>query len=324
MVDSLDLKSSGIYSRGGSSPPEATRFLMNKKKLNIIQNQNILITGGLGFVGSVLAEHLSKKNKITIIDNLFTGKLKNKSNNKNITYIISETSKINKISKIQKVKFQYIFHLGEYSRVEQSYDDIEKVVEFNTKPFFEILKFAKKNDSKFIYSGSSTRFASYTNSIDLSPYAWSKISNINLLKLFSKWYGFNYAITYFYNVYGDREIVNGKYATVIAKFIKMKKNKIDKLTITYPGTQKRNFTHVNDVISALELIALYGKGDGYGIGNNKSYSIIEIARLLKMKYEIGPKKLGNRMAGTLKTNKTKKLGWDCKFDLKDYLKNKII
>ena len=145
-----------------------------RKLIKFIQNENILITGGLGFVGSVLAEHLSKKNKITVIDNLFTGRLKNKSNNKNITYIISETSKINKISKIKKIKFKYIFHLGEYSRVEQSYEDIEKVVEFNTNPFFEILKFAKKNNIKFIYSGSSTRFASYTNSIDLSPYVIQK------------------------------------------------------------------------------------------------------------------------------------------------------
>lgn len=287
-----------------------------------IKNKNILITGGLGFVGSNLARHLANLNNVVVLDNLFTGKKINKS--AGIKYIFEETSKINKIIKLNKIKFDLIFHLGEYSRVEQSYDDINKVIEFNTKPFYEIVKFVKKNNAKLIYSGSSTKFGKYSDTNDISPYAWSKISNINFLKNYDHWFNLNYAITYFYNVYGESEISMGKYATVVAKFLRLKKNKEIFVPIVSPGTQKRNFTHVNDIVSGLEIVALKGSGDGYGIGSSESFSIIQLAKLLGLKYKIIPPKKGNRMSAELKVNKTKKLGWDCKYNLKDYLKQKII
>lgn len=288
----------------------------------MIKNKNIIITGGLGFVGSALAMSLSKNNKVYVIDNLFTGRKKNITN-KSIKLIISKSENINRIKCLKNKHFQYFFHLGEYSRVEQSYNDIEKVIEFNTRPFYEIIKFCKKNNTKLIYSGSSTKFANYfeDNEIDISPYAWSKISNINLLKLYGKWFGIKYAVTYFYNVYGDNEISTGKYATVIGKFLKYKKqNKI--LPITKPGTQRRNFTHIDDIISGLVIVAIKGDGDGYGIGSSKSYSIIELANILKMKYKMMPQKKGNRLSGKLKTKKTKELGWSCKNNLNNYLKLK--
>lgn len=283
-----------------------------------LQKKKILITGGLGFVGSRLSRYLVQNNTITVLDNLFIGKKRNKVNG--VKYIYDETKNINSIKELKKEKFDYIFHLGEYSRVEQSFQDIEKVIEFNTKPFYEIIKFAKTKKSKFIYSGSSTRFASYTDKDSISPYAWSKISNINFLKNYSNWFGLDYAITYFYNVYGEGEIENGKYATVIAKFLKQKKRGDKCLNITGPGTQKRNFTHVNDIICGLDLVAHKGYGDNFGIGSDKSYSIIELAKLLKMKYKIVGTKKGNRLNGNLKTSKTKKLGWKNIYNLEDYLK----
>tara|TARA_A100001015_G_scaffold320249_1_gene445939 strand:+ start:2653 stop:3522 length:870 start_codon:yes stop_codon:yes gene_type:complete len=286
-----------------------------------IKNKKILITGGLGFVGSNLAKYLVNLNYVIVLDNLFTGK-KNNSDRK-IIYIYEETSQINKIKKLNKIKFDFIFHLGEYSRVEQSYDDIDKVINYNTKPFYEVIKFVKKNNAKLIYSGSSTKFGKYSDSSEISPYAWSKISNINFLKNYDKWFKLNYAITYFYNVYGDSEISTGKYATVVAKFLRLKKMKKIFVPIVYPGSQKRNFTHISDVVSGLEIVALKGFGDGYGIGSNESYSIIQLAKLLGLKYKIVPAKKGNRMSADLKVSKTKSLGWKSKHKLKDYIKQKI-
>lgn len=285
-----------------------------------IKNSNILITGGAGFVGSNLAKYLAEKNSVYVLDNYFTGTLSN--HHKKIVYKKGKTENISKL--FSKIKFKYIFHLGEYSRVEQSYQDIDKVIEFNTVPFYEVLKFAKQNNAKIIYSGSSTRFATYYDEEELSPYAWSKISNINLLKNYSKWFDLKYAITYFYNVYGDGEISNGKYATVIAKFLKLKKSKKRILPVSEPGTQKRNFTHIDDIVSGLEIVALKGLGDGFGIGSDKSYSIIDLAKMLKMKYKLIKSNRGNRINGVLKTKLTKKLGWKCKKSLANYIASKDI
>ena len=287
----------------------------------VIKNKKILITGGLGFVGSHLANYLSKLNKVFVLDNLFTGKLKNKS--VDIIFIKDECVNINKIKKIKNIKIDFIFHLGEYSRVEQSYDDIDKVIELNIRPFYEVVKFAKNNKSKIIYSGSSTIHGRYKTKTDISPYTWSKKVNIDFLNQYAKWFKVNYAIAYFYNVYGENEIQNGKYATVIAKFIKLKKLNEKKLPITYPGTQKRNFTHVEDIVSGLEIVALYGEGDEYGIGSDKSYSIIDLANLLNMDYKITKEKKGNRLFGKLKTSKIKKLGWKASNNLEQYIKSKL-
>lgn len=286
-----------------------------------IKNCKILITGGLGFVGSNLANYLSKFNEVYVLDNMFTGKLMNMS--KNIYFVKGECININKIGKIKNIKFKFIFHLGEYSRVEQSYEDIDKVIEFNVRPFYEVIKFSNINKSKIIYSGSSTIHGKYKNKNDISPYTWSKKININFLNQYAKWFKIKFAIAYFYNVYGENEIKQGKYATVIAKFIDLKKKKNKILPITYPGTQKRNFTHVKDIVSGLEIVALYGKGDDYGIGSDKSYSIIDLANLLKMDYKITKEKKGNRLYGRLKTAKIKKLGWKASYNLKDYINSKI-
>lgn len=290
---------------------------MNYNKL--IKNKCVLITGGAGFVGSHLAKRMyENNNKVYVIDNFFTGK---KSNcYKGIHYKKAQTKEIYNLYK--NLKLDYIFHLGEYSRVEQSFEDIDLVMEYNSNSFFQVLKLANHHKAKLIYSGSSTKFSKNLEQVE-SPYSYTKRMNTEFLKQYANWYKLKYAITYFYNVYGDKEIAQGKYATVIAKFLHLKKQGKKYLPITSPGTQKRRFTHINDIVNGLILVGKKGIGDDYGIGSNKSYSIIDLANLLKMKYRLTQNKKGNRMNATLKTKKTIDLGWKDTNILKDYLKSKI-
>ena len=286
----------------------------------MIKNKNILITGGAGFVGSHLCEFLIKKNNVYVIDNYFTGTIKN--HIKGVIYKRGDTKNTFKLFKNLN-SLDYIFHLGEYSRVEQSFDDLEKVMRYNVSSFFEIIKLTMHFNAKLIYCGSSTKYAVYGKNDHHSPYAWSKKNNTEFLINFANYYKIKYAITYFYNVYGEREIADGKYATVIAKFLKLKNKKAKYLNITKPGTQKRNFTYIKDIISGLVKVAEKGNGDGYGIASNKTYSIIDLSKMLEIPYKLMPKKMGNRLNGKVNVLKTKKLGWVPKYDLKRYLKLKL-
>lgn len=290
---------------------------MNYNKL--IKKKKILITGGAGFVGSHLAKRLyDNNNQVYVIDNFFTGK---KSNcHKGVNYKKGETKDIYQLYK--NIKLDYIFHLGEYSRVEQSFEDIDLVLKYNSYPFFEVIKLTNHHQAKLIYSGSSTKFSKDLDKVE-SPYSFTKRMNTEFLKQYAKWYKLKYAITYFYNVYGEKEIAKGKYATVIAKFLELKKQGQKYLPITSPGSQRRRFTHIEDIINGLILVGKNGVGDDYGIGSNKSYSIIDLANLLKMKYKLIQPKKGNRMDAKLKTKKLINLGWQEKHNLASYLKTKI-
>jgi UDP-glucose 4-epimerase len=281
----------------------------------LLNNKRILITGGAGFVGSQLAKRLfSNNNNVYVLDNYFTGT----SNNhiKGIHYKKGETKNIFKYFK--NIKLDYIYHLGEYSRVEQSYEDIELVMNYNLYPFYDVLRLASHHKAKLIYSGSSTKFSHNLDVVE-SPYSFSKKMNTELLVKYAKWFNLEYAITYFYNVYGPNEISQGKYSTVIAKFLFLKKNNNKYLPITKPGTQKRRFTHIDDIVNGLILVGKKGIGDNFGIGADKSFTIIEIAKMLKMNYKMMSAKMGNRLDATLKTSKTKKLGWKPLKNLKNYL-----
>jgi len=289
--------------------------------------KKILVTGGAGFVGSHLCENLLKKgHKVYSLDNYFTGSTRN--HIEGVIYIKGETKEIKKLIDFEP---NMIYHLGEYSRVEQSFEDIELVYRLNKIGTFEVLEFARKVGCKILYAGSSTKFGDGGLGRDASPYAWTKATNTELVKNFERWFNVPYAITYFYNVYGSREIETGKYATLIALF-KEKMRKGEPLTVVSPGTQKRNFTHIDDIISALIKVGEYGYGDEFGIGHEEAYSILEVAEMfLGMKKEeaikngkliILPERKGNRMIADVMTEKTKSLGWEPKMKLKEYI-NKL-
>ncbi len=290
-----------------------------------MKNKKILVTGGAGFVGSHLCKKLLRLgNEVYSLDNYFTGSENN--HIPGVTYLKGDTRDINKL-----VNFipDIVYHLGEYSRVEQSFEDMRIVYEYNKIGTFEVLEFVRKTGAKIIYAGSSTKFGDGGIARNTSPYAWTKASNTELVINYGNWYGINYAITYFYNVYGPGEISTGKYATLIALF-KEKMRKGEPLTIVSPGTQKRNFTYIEDIINGLVLIGKNGYGDEFGIGNEKFFSIIEVAELFldmpleealkKEKIIMLPGRRGNRMSAEVVTDKTKALGWKCKYKLEDYIK----
>lgn len=275
----------------------------------------ILVTGGAGFVGSHLCERLAKcqKNQVTSLDNYFTGSKENHVSN--VTYIKGNTSDITKLIDFTP---DIVYHLGEYSRVEQSFDDIDTVWQYNNKGTFAVLEFVRKAGCKIIYAGSSTKFGDGGMGRIDSPYAWTKSINTELVINYGNWFKVPYAITYFYNVYGNREIATGKYATLIALFIeKMKAG--DPLTIVSPGSQKRNFTHIEDLIDGLVLVGENGYGDNFGIGSPESFSILEVAELFGGKIEMLPERKGNRMTADVITDKTHALGWFPKRKLIDYI-----
>ncbi len=279
--------------------------------------KKILVTGGAGFVGSNLCERLAqnKNNEVYSLDNYFTGSKENHVNN--VTYIEGSSANIDSLVKFTP---DIIYHLGEYSRVEQSFEDIEKVWEYNKNGIFAVLEFVRKTGAKIVYAGSSTKFGDGGLGRNQSPYAWSKATNTELVQNYGAWYNISYAITYFYNVYGKREISTGKYATLIALFKERMKNKED-LTIVSPGTQKRNFTHIDDIVDGLILVGENGYGDEFGIGSPESFTILEIAEMFGGTIKMLPERRGNRMTADVMTTKTEALGWSAKRNIKDYIEN---
>jgi len=284
---------------------------MDKKKI-------ILVTGGAGFVGSHLIEELvkNKNNRVISLDNYFTGSKDN--HVEGAEYIKGETKDIKDlITEIPDI----IYHLGEYSRVLTSFDDIDFVWRLNVLGTFHVLEFCKKNKVRLIYAGSSTKFGEFDEvgcGEDQSPYAFFKSTNTKLVNNYGKWFDLDYAITYFYNVYGGREISEGKYATVIGIFARKHKNK-ESLPVTSPGTQKRAFTHIYDTVKGIMLVGEKGIGDGHCIGTEKVYSILEIAEMFGGEIEMLPEKKGDRKYSKIDLTKMKELGWEAKLDVFNHI-----
>jgi UDP-glucose 4-epimerase len=277
--------------------------------------KKILVTGGAGFIGSHLCQRLveDKSNIVCSLDNYFTGSSLN--HIQGVEYIEGSTADI---KKLVQIKPDIVYHLGEYSRVEQSFDDMDKVWKFNKDGIFAVLEFVRECGAKIVYAGSSTKFGDGGLGRSASPYAWTKASNTELVQNYGTWYNVPYAITYFYNVYGPREIQSGKYATLIALFKEKMKNG-EPLTIVSPGTQKRNFTHIDDIINGLVLVGENGYGDEFGIGSGEAFSIKEIADMFGGEVEMLPQRQGNRMSADVVTSKTEALGWKPTKKIRDYI-----
>ena len=259
----------------------------------------ILVTGGAGFVGSNLINYLLKKTKYKIlsVDNYSSGSKKNHINNKRVKYLKADTKDISKvISKPQFIKV--VFHFGEFSRIYQSFLQMDKCISSNSVGTNAVFNFCLINKIKLVYSATSASLGNRGKDKNLSPYAFTKAKNLELLENLKKWFKFNYEIIYFYNVYGPGQISRGSMATVIGIFESCyKKNK--PLTIVKPGTQSRRFTHINDTIEICYKAWKKNLCRHYSISHKKSYSIIEVAKLFGKKIKFLPKRDGERYASAL-------------------------
>jgi len=275
----------------------------------------VVVTGGAGFIGSHLCERLVALGvrRVISLDNYFTGTTMN--HVPGVEYIVGRAEDISKLIKVAPTQ---VYHLGEYSRVEQSFEDIKVAYDYNKKGILEVLEFCRARGAKLIYAGSSTKFGDDGMARDASPYAWMKATNTELVVNYDSWFTLPYAITYFYNVFGPREISTGKYATLIGIF-RERMRRSEPLGVALPGVQKRNFTHVVDVVDALIEIGRSGHGDGYGIGSDDAFTIFEVAKMFGGEVEILPERPGNRMSGIVCSESTKSLGWVPKRGLEDYI-----
>ena len=263
--------------------------------------KNILvITGGAGFVGSNLVEFLIRKTKFKIIsiDNYSTGLIKNHIKSSRVKYLKSDTNKINSILNKYKNKINTIFHFGEFARIYQSFLRIKECFNSNSVGSLEVFNFCLNNNIKLIYSATSASLGNRGRDKNLSPYAFSKAKNLELLENFKKWFNFKYEVIYFYNVYGPRQIMIGDMATVIGIFENQYKQK-KPLTIVKPGTQSRRFTHIEDTVKVCVEAWKRNENLHYSISSKKSYSIQEVAKLFKSKIKYLPKRPGERYASAL-------------------------
>ena len=283
----------------------------------------ILVTGGAGFIGSNLINTLKIKYpncEIISLDNYSSGTVDNHIHD--VLYIEGNTFDIKKIPLLKNFCPDIIFHFGEYSRVCQSLDEPDKTFLSNTYGTQQILDYAVQNNSKLIYSGSSAIFGNNMKDQNLNPYAWTKSKNIELIHNYHDWYGLNYAICYFYNVYGRNQIKTGKYATVIGTFEQQyETNQL--LTVVKPGTQTRIFTHIDDIIDGIILVAEKGFGDDYFLYFDEKHSIIDVAKMFsETKYIFVDERKGEREQSIIfESRAIKELNWKPKNRLQDYIDN---
>jgi UDP-glucose 4-epimerase len=281
----------------------------------------VLVTGGCGFVGNYLVKNLAQKygaKNVVVLDNNF---LQNKLEFVDgVKYHIKNSWEINQID--FGCTFDLVYHLGEYSRIAPSFKDIEYVEKSNLYGTSEVLNFCVKNKAKLIYSASSSKFGNNGEDENLSPYSWCKAKMVELIKNYGKWFGLKYEIAYFYNVYGQGEVEQGDYATVIGIFKRKYLNK-EPLTIVGDGLQERIFTHIEDIVEGLILLPEIEKNKEHHLSSNQKFSIIEVAKMFECEYVFVPERVGERKVALIPVNNYITKIWHPKKDLRDYIKSVI-
>ena len=288
--------------------------------------KKILITGGAGFVGTNLIKLFLKRtnHKIISLDDYSSGNKKNHIKNKRVKYIKGKTVDIEKIIKKPK-EINSVFHFGEFARIYQSFLKMNECIESNNIGSNAVFNYCLKNKIKLIYSATSASLGNKGKDKNLSPYAFSKAKNLELLENLKKWFNFKYEVIYFYNVYGPYQICKGQMSTVIGIFEDhYKRGK--PLPVVKPGTQSRRFTHIDDTVEICYYAWKKNLCRHYSIANKKSYSILEVARMFNSKIKFLPKRLGERYASALinKNLSNKMYRYFGKINLKDYVNNFIL
>lgn len=281
---------------------------------------NILITGGAGFIGSNLIKELKRRYSdynIISLDNYSSGYISNHIDD--VTYINGNTWDISMIEELQKFQPNYVYHLGEFSRVVLSFEKPNEVFHSNTYGTQQIIQYCIEKKAKLIYSGSSAIFGNDGDDQHLNPYSWTKSKNIELIHNYANWYNLDFCICYFYNVYGKGQIMTGSYATVIGIFENQLINN-EPLTIISPGTQSRSFTHIDDIVKGIIVVGEKGSGDGYYLSSNVDLAIIDVAKMFEHPYIFIEPKRGERKYSDIKISRAEtELNWKANIQLVDYI-----
>ena len=287
------------------------------------KDKTILVTGGAGFVGSNLIKlFLNKTNhKIVSIDNYTSGNKSNHITNSRVKYIKGSTSNISKLIKNPN-QIKTVFHFGEFARIYQSFLKMNSCIESNSIGSNAVFNFCLKHNIKLVYSATSASLGNKGKDKNLSPYAFTKAKNLELLENLKKWFNFKYEVIYFYNVYGPNQICKGEMSTVIGIFEDHYKKR-KSLPVVKPGTQTRRFTHIKDTVEVCYIAWKKNLCRHYSITSKKSYSILEVAKMFDSKIKFLPKRPGERYASALtKINLTNKIHkYYGKIMLKNYIKN---
>jgi UDP-glucose 4-epimerase len=275
----------------------------------------ILVTGGAGFVGTNLLIKLKEENhELHSIDDYSIGREENHIDG--VKYIRDDVNNINHYNE----KFDLIYHLAALSRIQPSFKNPIVTYHANTSSTLQILEYSRKFNTPLIYSGSSSK---HHNPM-ISPYAMTKYLGEELCKLYKSAYNLNIHITRFYNVYGPYEIMEGDWAAVIGKW----RNNIKKgtpLEIVGDGNQRRDFTHINDIVSGLMMISKSNSENfEWELGSGKNYSINEVFEMFEKKFscksKFVPDQPGNYRETIRENDKAlDQLGWIPENDLENYI-----
>jgi UDP-glucose 4-epimerase len=280
-------------------------------------SRTILVTGGAGHVGSHLIELLVAEggSRVISLDNYSNGRVENHIDG--AEYRVGHTKDIDQLVPERP---DIVYHLGEYARIAPSFEDVAIVYDYNVVGTFAVAEFCRQRSvEKLVYAASSTRFAIEGDGRHQNPYSFTKSTNVDLLNDYGRWYDLPYAICYFYNAYGPREVGDGQYATLIARFETMRKRG-ETLTVVAPGTQRRAFTYVKDLARGIKLVGERGRGDGYALRAERSYSVLDIAAAFGGPYEIVDGYPGRDDVADDPTRARDELGWKATIDVLDYIR----
>ena len=280
-----------------------------------------LVTGGVGFVGTNLIKRLLKEGHMVVsLDNYSTGKKENEQDG--CLYLDVDINNLEYSDTTAELLagFDIIFHMAALARIQPSLVRPQESINANVNGTLNILELARKNNTPVVYAGSS----SFHHGLYGSPYAWSKHAGEQLCELYSKVYGLSTVICRFYNVYGPHQLEDGEYSTVLGIFERQYRNK-EPLTVTGTGEQRRDFTHIDDIVDGLyKCIGKNFKADIFELGRGKNFSINEVADLFNWK-KVHILARNGEYDRTLcdYTNAKEKLGWEPTRNLEEYIANVI-
>jgi UDP-glucose 4-epimerase len=280
------------------------------------QTRIMLVTGGAGHVGSHLVEVLVEdpRNRVISLDNYFNGRREN-----HIPGAEYREGHTKDIDRLVPERPDIVFHLGEYARISTSKEDVRDVFDMNIVGTFAVAEFCRlRRVDKLVYAGSSTKFAIEGDGRHQSPYAFTKATNVDLIRNYGRWFGLPFAICYFYNAFGPREVGTGRYATLIAKFAELKRQG-KPLPVVKPGTQLRAFTYVKDLARGIALVGEHGLGDGFSLANQQKFSVLDIANAFGGTIEMVDGD-GGRMDAENDAAQATALGWTTTLSVTDYIR----